>query len=335
MTTPKPNSGTTTWYPWVDQTDLWARNPQENPLGEVRTSKLLWSRGERVTAAAATEVNMLNISGPGNVESVWMATPGPVPSLDARIRIYYDGSGTPAMDMDLGTLLAAHYGSNGPWHMTPHMKFQIQLPSYNASWQTTYSMPFGTSIRIAYYLPVAAASADIYWQIAYSLYTTDRANGQRLRGVGTRLPDATTLAAASAATLINATGTGAGALIFHSYIGGYDSAITTNMTWLERNFSVFVDSESTASIIATGTEDWFDSGWYYDGIKDYLASPHAYVATDQPAAPNQYAVGQAVDFLSKWGGIPFTSAIKMTLDTEAACTTAHKYGYCLLYYSVS
>jgi hypothetical protein len=29
---------------------------------------------------------------------------------------------------------------------------------------------------------------------------------------------------------------------------------------LERNFSVTVDGEPTPQIVATGTEDWFDSG---------------------------------------------------------------------------
>jgi hypothetical protein len=318
------------WYAHYVQTDKLAKEPAYNPLWELRTDKLLWNKGEYTAVGAGAEQDLLNVTGPGNVEYLWMATPGPPASLDARLRIYYDGSGTPALDMDFGTLFAMHYGGFGPWHITPHVKVDVQNPSYNTHWLITFPMPFGTSIRVVYYNPGGAISSSpgIFWQAGYSIYDTDRGNGLRLRGTGLRLPSAVTLTAGQTYTLASITG--AGAIIWHSYIGGFGGT-PTNLSWLERNVTVAVDGEVSPSIVSSGTEDWFDGGWYYNDIPDYLTSAHSYVATCTPVG-NAFAVGQATDLLSKWGGIPFTSSCVMTLATEAVCTTGHPMAYCILYY---
>lgn len=327
-----PASTTTDWYAHYVQTDKLAKETGYNPLHEVRTDKVLWSKGEYTAVGAATEQNLLNVSGPGNVEYLWMATPGAAPSLDARLRIYYDGSGTPALDFDMGTLFAAHYGAFGPWHITPHMKIDIHNPSYNTNWLMTFSVPFGTSIRVAYYNPGGAISSSpgIFWQVGYSIYDTDRANGLRLRGTGLRLPDAVTLTSAQTYTLANITG-GPGAIIWHSYVGGW-GATPTNQSWMERNITVTVDGEGSPSMTASGTEDWFDGGWYYNDIADFMTSTYSYVGTNTPAAPNAYACGMATDLLGKFGGIPFSSSCVIGLGTEAACTTGHPMAYSILYY---
>jgi hypothetical protein len=58
---------------------------------------------------------------------------------------------------------------------------------------------------------------------------------------------------------------------------------------------------------------------------------HSYVGTDQPAAPNQYVVGMATDFMSKWGGVPFSTSATITALTEPGCTTGDTLCWCMLY----
>ena len=99
----------------------------------------------------------------------------------------------------------------------------------------------------------------------------------------------------------------------------------------KRNFAITVDGESTPQIVATGTEDWFDSGWYFQGRRDYNTSFHSYVGTNQPAG-NVNVVGMATDLWSKWGGVPFaTSAVIRSLP-EVGCTTGDTLCWCILYY---
>jgi hypothetical protein len=100
---------------------------------------------------------------------------------------------------------------------------------------------------------------------------------------------------------------------------------------LERNFSITVDGEPTAQIVATGTEDWFDSGWYFNGRRDYNTSFHSYVGTNRPAG-NVNVVGMATDLWSKWGGVPFTASAVIQSLPEAGCTTGDTLCWCILYY---
>ena len=61
--------------------------------------------------------------------------------------------------------------------------------------------------------------------------------------------------------------------------------------------------------VSTGTEDWLNSAWYFNGWRDFDAGVHSYVGTDQPAAPNgSTSSAWPPTSWSKWGGVPFTSS---------------------------
>jgi hypothetical protein len=157
---------------------------------------------------------------------------------------------------------------------------------------------------------------------------TDEANGRRLRYQGVRYVDQKVTRTASATTTLAQITGGPGSIVYHSYVGGVGA---TNLSWLERNFSITVDGEATPQIVATGTEDWFDSGWYFNGRRDYNTSFHSYVGTDQPAG-NVNTVAMATDLWSKWGGVPFTTSAVIRSLPEAGCTTGDTLCWCILYY---
>ena len=302
-----------------------------NPLADLRSNKLEMVKVENVQVGYQAEQTLLDVSGPGNVVSLWMALGGgSMPALDARLRVYYDGSPTPAIDIDLGTLLATHWGAGATYgsHSCTHVHAEINSNNYNTGFLITFPMPFGTEIRIAYYNPSTTQVAVIYSMATYALSATDEANGKRLRQQGARyLDQAVTRAATDVTTLATITG-GSGWVVYHSMVGGVNAQ---NDSWLERNIAFFVDGETTPSIQSTGTEDWYDSAWYFNGWKDYNTSAHSYVGTDNP--PDMpYAVGMATDLWSKWGGVPFNSSITMRALTEAACTTGDTLCWCVLYY---
>lgn len=307
-----------------------------NPLAQLRSGKLILNRVENVQVGYQAEQNLLDVAGPGNVVSLWMALGGGnMPALDARLRVYYDGAPAPAIDIDFGTLLASHWGASGS-HSCTHIHVEINSNNYNTGFLLTFPMPFGQHVRIAYYNPSTTQTAIVYSMATYSLTSTDEANGKRLRCAGARFVDqAVTRQPGDATTLANITG-GAGWVVYHSMIGGIDAAQVTpnsanNDSWMERNMAFFIDGETTASIESTGTEDWYDSAWYYEGWKDYDTSFHSFVGTDKPAAqPN--TVGMATDLWSKWGGVPFQSSCVFQALPEPACITGDRLCWSVLYY---
>jgi hypothetical protein len=302
-----------------------------NPLAPLRQQKLRIEKVENASVPPNTERTLFARNGPGVVVSVWMALGGGgAPALDARLRVYYDGASTAAIDIDMGTLLATHWGagSANTSHSCEHVHVEINSGNYLTAFLVTFPIPFGTSIRIAYFNINAGQTATIYSMVTYSLTPTDEANGQRLRYKGVRYVDQKLTRAASATTTLAQITGGPGSIVYHSYVGGVGA---TNLSWLERNFSITVDGEPTPQIVATGTEDWFDSGWYFQGRRDYNTSFHSYVGTNQPAG-NVNTVGMATDLWSKWGGVPFTSSAVVRSLPEAGCTTGDTLCWCILYY---
>lgn len=309
---------------------------RDNALSEVNWTKLRMSRNELVTLPANAETTMLNVSGPGKVESIWLAVDRAV-SLDGRLRIYYDGSSTATVDIDLGTLFATHYtiSQTGVEHVTPHMAATIRWPdsgaqNWPAGYLITFPVPFGTSIKVTLHNPTAVANATFFSMVTYRLTTTDTANGKRLRCAGFRYADqAVTRLTGATNTLANITG-GPGVLIWHSYVGGAGAA--TNLSWLERDINVTVDGEGSPAISATGTEDWFDGAWYFHDVANRPISTHSYVATDGDVTGLPYVAGMATDLLSKWGGVPFTTSCLVQTTTETAVTTGDTFVSAILYY---
>lgn len=311
-----------------------------NPLAQLRTDKLHITSVENQHPPLGTDCVLADLTGPGNVASLWMALGGGnEPALDGRLRVFYDDAADPAIDIDVGTLFATHYGAGraAGSHSTQHTHVEIDSNNYLTGWLITFPMPFGNRIRICY-LGVGDQQPWVYSMVTYSLTPTDEAGGMRLRCSGARWADqAVTRQPQDVTTLLETSG-GPGSVVYHSQVGGVDAAVITpaptdgnNLSWMERNFSIAVDGEPAPSIVATGTEDWFDSAWYFNGWQDYPTSVHSYVGTDKPPEqPN--AVGMCTDLMSKWGGVPFQSSVVMRAETEAACTTGDRVSWAVLYY---
>lgn len=302
--------------------------PAANALSEIDFSlnKLQMVKNEYVTFSASTEVTLLDVTGPGVVTSIWMAAYSNV-AFDGRLRVYYDGSPTATIDIDFGTLFATHWLSNGV-QFTPHMATNMSgatSATASAGYLFTFPLPFGTSIKVTAYNPTAGSS-NFFSMASYRATATDTANGKRLRCAGVRYSGGLlTRTAAGTNVLANITG-GPGALVWHSYVGGVNA---TNFSWMERNFSISVDGEGSPSVVASGTEDWFDSAWYFNGWANTNVSAHSYIAVDNTTT---FIAGMATDFLSKWGGVTFNSSCVLTALTEAHCNTGDSFVYAILYY---
>lgn len=293
-----------------------------NHFDTLRSEPLQLAKLEAQGVAPNSERTLFqSVAGaPGVVESLWMAVGGGNTCvLDGRIRIY---NGTDLnVDIDLGTLLCTHWGANGVFG---NGRISVDYNG-NLGFLFTFPVPFGTSgMRIAYYNINAGENAIIYSMVSYRYLATDYA--KRLRCKGKRYADQKVArAAGSVTTLADITGN-PGTLVYHSQVGGDAAA---NDSWMERNIAVTVDGVRT--IESSGTEDWFDSAWYFNQRKNYKVSPHSFVGTDLPSF-NPHVVGMATDLWSKHGGIPWTVSCKVEALSEQGCTTADTLSWCILYY---
>ena len=120
------------------------------------------------------------------------------------------------------------------------MHVEINSGNYLTAFLITFPKPFGTSIKIAYFNINAGQTANIYSMVTYSLTPTDEANGQRLRYQGVRYADQKVTRTATATTTLAQITGGPGAIVYHSYVAGIGAS---NLSWLERNFSITVDGE--------------------------------------------------------------------------------------------
>lgn len=306
------------------------------PLADLRTDRLQLARTENVQVGHLAEYTVLDQPGPGVVESLWFALGGGNgPALDGRLRVYYDGASVPAIDIDFGTLLATHWGASGSMSCE-HVHVEIDGTSDNTGVLLTYPLPFGTHIKITYYNPSTSQAAQLFAMATYSFTATDQAAGQRLRCAGARFLDQVLTRQAGDVTTLAAITNGPGWVVWHSMVGGIDAATISpgsanSDSWMERNIALYVDGETTPSIESSGTEDWFDSAWYFEGRKDSGLSVHSYIGTDKPT--NQpHTVGMATDLWSKWGGVPFQSSCKVEVLTEPLCVTGDKVCWAILYY---
>ena len=89
-------------------------------------------------------------------------------ALDDRLRVYYDGSPTTAIDM--GTLLATHWGAGSAdtSHSSNTCTSRSTAKNYLTAFLVTFPIPFGTSIKIAYFN--AGQAASIYSMVTYSTH---------------------------------------------------------------------------------------------------------------------------------------------------------------------
>ena len=288
----------------------------------LRAEPLRLTKVEAATVTPNTEKTLFQDAGPGVVESLWMAIGGDATcTLDGRIRIYNGADLN--VDIDLGTLLCTHWGAGGVFG---NQRISVdQIANGPLGFLFTFPIPYGSSgIRIAYYKVNSGGSAMVYSMVTSRYLATDYA--KRLRCAGKRYADQrVTRAAGDVTTLADITGL-PGSLVYHAQVAGDAAA---NDTWMERNIGVTIDGVQT--IEGSGTEDWFDSAWYFNGRANYKVSPHSFVGTDRPSY-NPHVVGMGTDLWSKQGGIPWQSSCKVQALTETACTSGDTLSWCLLYY---
>lgn len=276
------------------------------------------SRAEAQFVNAGATHTLLEVGGSGVIRSIWMVIAFNANVYDSVLRVYVDGEATPAVDVDMSSLLLVRYGLNADIAVR-HLQV-ADNGSGNPSFIFNLPIPFSNGCRVEFQAS-AAGLAVLYWQIAYDDGTP---GPYRLRSRGAKNTAPITIAAAATSELLNLPAGSDGWLAHVGYVvDGVDGS------WIERDWEVQIDGEVTPSWASTGTEDWFGGSFGFQGRENY-GNGITLVANNDVGAPFQSAV--AVDLVAWHGGIRFRDGCRVVLGTEVNVTGGQTFGYVILYY---
>ncbi|MGH7480875.1 MAG: glycoside hydrolase family 172 protein [Longimicrobiales bacterium] len=164
------------------------------------------------------------------------------------VRCYWDGESSPSVEVPVADFFGMGFGE---WKDFVSLPLNMTSGGYNAYWP----MPFRRRARITVENTGTVPVESFYYNV--DIRTFDGLPDDALyfhaqyRQTLTR--------AGEPVTILETTGRGhyVGTLLSMQPVSG------TGLGYLEGDERMFVDGEASPSIVGTGTEDYFSSGWYY------------------------------------------------------------------------
>jgi Protein of unknown function (DUF2961) len=255
-----PGTPLTTWTPALDVTAAqaqWASagTPPVPPPGSM-------TRSGTVTAAAGGVSYLAELDGPGVISRLTLALPAVWPLAggtpltasrtahllnDLRLRIFWDGAATPSVDAPLGPLFSV--GADGPRlvqglaaGMTADGTLYLNFPMPFAGHASLQLLNTGDrAVPSVGWSVTSAPTGDSFADLGY--FSTQYRSDDPPLGQDTVVLDTD----------------GAGKLV-----GVVDSTSGANLFFLEGDERVLTDDIRTPVVSGTGTEDFFNGGWYFN-----------------------------------------------------------------------
>lgn len=202
--------------------------------------------------APGETVTLVDHEGAGIVRRWWLTiAPRNHTAIQRQliVRCYWDGETEPSVEVPVSDFFGVGFGE---WVEFVSLPLNMTSGGYNSYWP----MPFQRRARITVENRSPAIVDRLYYNVAVEAYD--------------RLPDSalyfhaqfrrTRAVRGEPVRIVEAEGRG-------HYVGTLLSMAPPrgrSLWYLEGNERLFVDGERAPSIVGTGTEDYFSSGWYFD-----------------------------------------------------------------------
>lgn len=241
-------------------------------------------------------LTIFDAKGPAIVKRFWVTI---APRTDVEllrqtiIRMYWDGETSPSVECPIGDFFGVGFGQQADFQSMP---LNETSGGYNCYWP----MPFHQSAKWTIENRSKKNLDAFYYNIDYVALETMNANMKHFHASWRRENPTTP---GKNYTILEAEGDGhfVGTALFMQNRQG------RGLGFLEGDEMVYIDGETTPSIIGTGTEDYFSSGWYYDrGV--YSANYHGIPIKDD-------ILGRVSTY--RWhieDAMPFHKSIKFTIE---------------------
>jgi len=193
---------------------------------------------------------LADLTGPGVVSHVWLTVADSEygwPRL-LRLRVYYDGSATPSVDVPLGDFFAVGHGFERPVR-----SLMVRASSDGRSRNSYWPMPFRRSCRITVTNEGRRRVNNLYYHVDWAKVPSLSETTPYLHAWYRQALPAP--ADGSPYEILSVRGRG-------HYVGTVLSVVQAEAGWFGEGDDLFyVDGEAKPSIEGTGTEDYFNDAW--------------------------------------------------------------------------
>lgn len=202
-----------------------------------------------VAVPAGQTVNLASLSGAGMITAVNLSvTPNTTSVLDGtRLRARWDGSVSNSIDVPLGSFFGTFFG--------PANAAGLPAGSIDGQMYNYLPMPFGDGAVLDLHNPLGTDVTSLNYTITWLPQSVQEVSRYRL---ATQYRSETPTTTGVDYRVLEATGTG-------HYVGcvlAFDNPLD-NWILLEGDEKIYVDGESFPSLHGTGTEDYFNGGFYF------------------------------------------------------------------------
>ncbi|MFH1296091.1 MAG: glycoside hydrolase family 172 protein [Bacteroidota bacterium] len=218
---------------------------------QVASTDSTGQNNDRITIAPGATATILNVTGPGIITRIWFTVDSRDPNFLRKLalKMYWDDETEPSVNVPFGDFFGCGF------EYRPYISQYLGMTS--GGYICYFPMPFEKSAKIQIINETTQEVYAFYYQINYFKLEgyLDRSVGYFHaywnRDIRTDYD--------SNFTILRADGQGQVVgvnLQMQSYDGSF--------AFLEGNEMVYVDGEKKPSIVGTGTEDYFSSGWYFN-----------------------------------------------------------------------
>ena len=258
---------------------------KESRLIQISSADTSGGNNDYIVVPPGATAVLADVRGAGVITTIWVTIASGDPWFLRRIllRMYWDGERSPSVEVPIGDFFGT--GMQYRHYVTPLVGMS------SGGYYSYFPMPFGTRARIEVVNETGEEIGAFYYHIDYQKLPRPPAPGVARFHASwhrdIRTPPGryfTMLEAEGRGHLVGVN------LSMQSYDGG--------LSFLEGDEMISVDGERTPSVRGTGTEDYFNSGWYFNH-GEFAAPYHGLILKDDSLgriAAYRFHVPDAIPF---------------------------------------
>jgi len=300
---------------------------QPQPYRAARSSSYARDGGNRdaATVPPKSSHTVAEMRGPGRIVHMWftIATNERDYLRTTRLKIYWDGAATPAVDVPFGLFHAQGHGlvrqlNSAFLTVRARPELNHNLPNKNvAGFNSYFPMPYARSARVVIENTSEEPLRSLYYQIDYQEWDQPPSPLRFHARYHETAPEPYPGPAAGKFTAKNMDGRD-NHLILETkgrghYIGVVLSVDAAGAGWWEGDEMIWIDGEAHPSIHGTGTEDYFGGAWGFRA--EYNTPYHGVSLLKKVPGRKDWQAGLFTVYrFHERDPVPFTKSIKISIE---------------------
>ncbi len=258
-----------------------------------------------------TAFTVADLAGAGRIVHMWftMSTAEKNYLSTTRVKIFWDGAATPAVDVPFGDFHLLGHGavrqiSSAFVTVEARPELNHNIPNKNVGGFNSYfPMPYGKGARIVVENTSELPINSLYYQIDYQKWP-QAPSPMRFHAVYRR--SAPAQRGAGPHVILEAKGRG-------HFVGVALSVDATAAGWWEGDETMWIDGERQPSIAGTGTEDYFGGAWGFR--REYNTPYHGVAYLEKVPERKDWQAGRySVYRFHAPDPVPFSRSIRVAIE---------------------